>query len=155
MSLDKAIDQLETVIAEVRQASLTDDKTTLGSALALRQQERLINEGSSEFDVVAFGDLNDFKSLNDENGHEAGDIALRKVGETLKEVLSKNVGAKAFRQSGDEFVILLSQQSVESFLSVATSFGSILFSHRNEEIEDGYEHRLRLERWKSKLPRPH
>jgi GGDEF domain-containing protein len=66
MSLDEAISRLETVIAEVRQASLIDEKTALGSALALRNQERLINDGTSDFDVIVFGDLNDFKRLNDD-----------------------------------------------------------------------------------------
>jgi GGDEF domain-containing protein len=64
MSLEESIERLERLIAEVRQASLTDDKTTLGSALALRQEENLINEGTSEFGVVVFGDLNNFKQLN-------------------------------------------------------------------------------------------
>ena len=45
MKLDEAIEGLETLIAEVRRASLTDDKTSLGSALALRQEAGLINEG--------------------------------------------------------------------------------------------------------------
>lgn len=81
MSLDESIERLERLIAEVRQASLTDDKTTLGSALALRQEENLINEGTSEFGVVVFGDLNNFKQLNDDHSHEAGDVAINSVGQ--------------------------------------------------------------------------
>ncbi|SRR6266498_3610093 len=76
MSLDESIERLERLIAEVRQASLTDDKTTLGSALALRQEERLINEGTSEFGVVVFGDLNDFKQLNE---HHPGSLHQRNI----------------------------------------------------------------------------
>jgi GGDEF domain-containing protein len=87
MSLDESIERLERLIAEVRQASLTDDKTTLGSALALRQEERLINEGTSEFGVVVFGDLNDFKQLNDDHSHEAGDVAINSVGQTIHKIL--------------------------------------------------------------------
>jgi len=83
MSLDEAIGRLEELVAEVRQASLTDDKTPLGSALALRQEARLINQGKSPFNVIAFADLNDFKNLNDVHGHNAGDVALNKVGETI------------------------------------------------------------------------
>jgi hypothetical protein len=36
MNLDEAIEGLERFVAELRQAALTDDKTRLGSALALR-----------------------------------------------------------------------------------------------------------------------
>lgn len=100
MSLDEAIGRLEKLIAEVREASLIDDKTPLGSLLALRQEGRLINAGSSEFSVVVFGDLNDFKNLNDEFGHEAGNIAIRSVGETLQQTIAEAHQGKAFRQSG-------------------------------------------------------
>src|SRR6266704_1706935 len=101
MSLDESIERLERLIAELRQASLTDDKTTLGSALALKQEERLINEGASEFKVVVFGDLNDFKQLNEDHSHEAGNVAINSVGEVIHKIVIVGLQAKAFRQSGD------------------------------------------------------
>lgn len=134
MSLDDAIGQLESLVAEIRRVSFYDDKTPLGNALALAQEERRINEGVSEFDVIIFGDLNDFKHLNDEYGHEAGDLAIKRVGETIHEIVAEGTLAKAFRQSGDEFVILLKQDLVERFLSVASSFGHIFFSHKGQEL---------------------
>lgn len=133
MSLGEAIERLETLVAEIKRVSFTDDKTSLGSALALRQEARLISEGVSEFNVVVFGDLNDFKHLNDEHGHEAGDVAINKVGETIKKIVIDQLQAKAFRQSGDEFVILLKQDLVERFLLAASSFGNIVFSY-NEKV---------------------
>ncbi len=51
MDLDDKIGQLEDLISEVRQASLTDDKTILGSSLAFRREARSINQGESEFNV--------------------------------------------------------------------------------------------------------
>lgn len=135
MTLDESIERLERLIAEVRQASLTDDKTTLGSALALRQEERLINEGTSEFGVVVFGDLNDFKQLNDDHSHEAGDVAINSVGQIIHKIAIEDLQARAFRQSGDEFVVLLRQDSVKDFLSVVASLGSIEFSHKGQELK--------------------
>lgn len=134
MSLDKAIGQLENLVAEIRRVSFTDDKTTLGSALALGQEARLISEGASDFNVVVFGDLNDFKHLNDEHGHEAGDVAINKVGETIYKIVVEGLQAKAFRQSGDEFIILLKQDLVGRFLSVASSLGNITFSYNEKEL---------------------
>jgi GGDEF domain-containing protein len=61
-------------------------------------------------------------------------VAINKVGETLASVCER-LQARAFRQSGDEFVILLKQKSVEEFLSVVSSFGHIPFSHKEEELE--------------------
>src|SRR4051812_45866431 len=135
MSLDEAIGQLETLVAEIRRVSITDDKTSLGNALALGQEERLINEGASPFKVIVFGDLNDFKHLNDDHGHEAGNVAIREVGETIRRIIIEGLQAKAFRQSGDEFVILLKQDLVEEFLSVTSSFGNIVFSYKDKELK--------------------
>lgn len=134
MSLDEAIERLETLVAEIKRVSFTDDKTSLGSALALRQEGRLISEGASEFNVVVFGDLDDFKHLNEEHGYEAGDVAIHNVGETIHKIVVDDLKAKGFRKSGDEFVILLKQDLLESFLSAASSFGNISFSHKEEEL---------------------
>jgi diguanylate cyclase (GGDEF)-like protein len=94
MNLDEAIEGLEKLVAEVRNASLTDDKTRLGSALALRQEARLINEGISESDVIVFGDLDDFKHLNDIYGHDAGDVAINKVGEIVHKLIVEDLKGK-------------------------------------------------------------
>ena len=54
---------------------------------------------------LAFLDLNDFKALNDQHGHQAGDLALQQVGQ----VLARHVGASwvAGRWGGDEFIVAL------------------------------------------------
>src|SRR5256714_4839928 len=126
--------QLENLISEIRRASLADDKTILGNAVALEYEEKSVNEGTSEFNVVVFGDLNDFKQLNDEHGYAAGDLAIRVAGETINKLVVGELQAKAFRKSGDEFVILLRQDMVEKFLSLATSFGDILFFYNEKEL---------------------
>ncbi len=72
MTLDESIGQLEKIVAEIRRISFADDKTSLGNAQALLLEERLINAGASEFNVIVFGDLNQLKSLNYQYGHEAG-----------------------------------------------------------------------------------
>ena len=135
MNLDEAIEGLEKLVAEVRNASLTDDKTPLGSALALRQEARSINRGITKFDVVVFGDLNEFKHLNDLEGHDAGDVAINKVGEVIHKVIVEELEGKAFRQSGDEFVILLQQHQIAKLLTVAASFQSIGFSYNRKRLE--------------------
>ncbi|HXL79322.1 MAG TPA: GGDEF domain-containing protein [Pyrinomonadaceae bacterium] len=134
MNLDEAIEGLEKRVAEVRNASLTDDRTRLGSVLALRQEERSINEGTSEFDVIIFGDLNDFKHLNDLHGHDAGNVALTEVGEVLWKFVIEDLQGKAYRQSGDEFVILLKLGLLDRFLLALTSFTNIPFSHNQQDL---------------------
>jgi diguanylate cyclase (GGDEF)-like protein len=55
-------------------------------------------------------DIDDFKSYNDRNGHQAGDVALRTTAQALKATLrSADV---ACRYGGEEFCILLPQTSL-------------------------------------------
>ena len=57
-------------------------------------------------------DLDDFKSVNDREGHLAGDRLLRRVAETLREAL-RDADA-AGRIGGDEFVLLLPGMGVDA-----------------------------------------
>ena len=135
MNLDEAILQLEEIVSQIRQATFADDKTALGNSLALSREISLIEVGQSDFNIIVFGDLNDFKALNDIHGHEAGDIAIRQVGETIQKQFIEELGAKAFRQSGDEFVILLKQESLKDFQTKVSIFESIPFSHKGKSLE--------------------
>ncbi len=55
-------------------------------------------------------DIDDFKSYNDRNGHQAGDVALKITAHSLKAVLrSADI---ACRYGGEEFCILLPQTSL-------------------------------------------
>ncbi|MEO8410903.1 MAG: GGDEF domain-containing protein [Propionivibrio sp.] len=55
--------------------------------------------------AVAFLDLDDFKTLNDSQGHEVGDRALQAVADALREAL--RVADQIARLGGDEFAVLL------------------------------------------------
>jgi len=55
--------------------------------------------------AFVMGDIDDFKKLNDEQGHLAGDRVLKNIGKILRESLRPTDAA--FRCGGDEFVILM------------------------------------------------
>ncbi len=61
--------------------------------------------------TLAVIDADRFKSLNDTHGHPAGDVVLRKIGETLRESFrqSDTVG----RYGGEEFVVILPETDIE------------------------------------------
>jgi diguanylate cyclase (GGDEF)-like protein len=57
--------------------------------------------------AVMFMDLDDFKSINDTHGHQAGDSILRTIGARLTENTRKDDTVS--RIGGDEFLFLLMQ----------------------------------------------
>lgn len=69
----------------------------------------LIQEARERKSRIAclFFDLDHFKSINDTYGHEVGDLVLKEVGVRLK--LHNTDKVKAFRLSGDEFVVVMSE----------------------------------------------
>jgi diguanylate cyclase (GGDEF)-like protein len=135
MNLDTAITELEKLASSIRDLSLVDDKTTLGNTLALSKEIPIFDNSQSKFDTVIFGDINDFKKLNDTEGHEAGDFAIKRIGEKIQSDFVQKLNAKAFRQSGDEFVILLRQESIKEFQKIASDFKIVPFNYKEKILE--------------------
>ena len=55
--------------------------------------------------AVAYLDVNDFKDINDTQGHQRGDEILQKLGAAIKQV--SRLEDSCFRYGGDEFCIIL------------------------------------------------
>ena len=56
-------------------------------------------------------DMNDLKILNDKYGHEAGDEALKKVADIMRDYVCKE--ATVYRVGGDEFMIFFKDATEE------------------------------------------
>ena len=98
---------------EFQLMSITDPLTTLPNRRYL--EERLTEElnRSKRYDYpmsFLMIDIDDFKTYNDSNGHQAGDLALQIAAHSLKGALrSADI---ASRYGGEEFCILLPQTSM-------------------------------------------
>jgi len=57
---------------------------------------------------ILFLDLDGFKEINDNLGHETGDLVLKEVSQRIERVIEqKNLNGAIFRLGGDEFIIHL------------------------------------------------
>jgi len=81
-------------------------------------EDNLYNEKAHENKNLIYGlgilDLDFFKKVNDEYGHDRADDVLLGMGKLLKEKIEKN-GFVA-RWGGEEFIFLIKSQSMESIL---------------------------------------
>ena len=98
--------QLHETITRLERASDIDDLTGVYNRRA--GEKRLSEEvARAERDLqafqLAFLDINDFKAINDEHGHSAGDAAISHVAALLQ--LNVRRGDWVARWGGDEFVV--------------------------------------------------
>ncbi len=90
--------------------------------------------------AVLFIDLNKFKTVNDQLGHNAGDLALKEVAQRLRDSLrTEDLVA---RYAGDEFVILLDNIDGSDHLAQANSTIRRIFAQPLESL--GPDNRLEL-----------
>lgn len=77
-----------------------------------------LSRRSGEHLSVLMIDIDFFKSLNDEFGHEAGDNALCLVSRTIKDTLTRETDFVA-RYGGEEFAVILQITKIEGAIVVA------------------------------------
>lgn len=102
------------------QASLKDPLTGAGNRAALEQslaRETELSRRHGQALSVIMLDMDHFKNLNDDYGHQAGDAVLRATALLLKEQL-RNIDM-VFRFGGEEFVLVLSNTSSKAATVVA------------------------------------
>ncbi len=119
----------EYVVAEFR--SITDYKNVLRQAVELMNHDDLTGLANrrhlkSRFWVlrkrrvpmaVLYFDLNGFKRINDDHGHELGDKVLSVIGQRLKQGVRP--GEMVARIGGDEFAVLLADAEMGTLDRVA------------------------------------
>lgn len=116
------------------------EKTTIDPLTGLRNKHHLQDkhgEGTGRtpgFQSLLFIDVDNFKTINDQYGHLAGDEVLRALADCIKStVRSAN---EAIRFGGDEFVVILEETSAEDAFLVAerirSAAGALTFTGEGE-----------------------
>ncbi|MFT7433468.1 MAG: diguanylate cyclase (GGDEF)-like protein/PAS domain S-box-containing protein [Alphaproteobacteria bacterium] len=95
---------------ELMRLATQDHLTTLSNrkvfddnlTMSIKQAKRYDRQGA-----VLYIDLNQFKAINDNYGHKAGDAILQEVGKVLKEVFRETDTVS--RIGGDEFAVIMNE----------------------------------------------
>ena len=112
--LAQAVDQLEGELRRLSDEVSTDQLTQIANRRGLAQAfdaeaARIAQSGGAL--AVGLLDIDNFKRLNDELGHQAGDTALKALAASIAAVLRPT--DKVARYGGEEFVVLLPQTDVQ------------------------------------------
>jgi diguanylate cyclase (GGDEF)-like protein len=108
MTLKRERDLARAEVTELDELSNSDPLTGLLNRRAIDARfEDLRRQG---YDTFALVDLDHFKRVNDNHGHDTGDAVLR----TVASVLGQCGGAIAFRIGGEEFLLLMRGEQTEA-----------------------------------------
>lgn len=113
ISTQKELTQTRIHADEMNELALKDALTGVGSKLAYdRQVEKLTDElaqGIARFGIVVI-DMNDLKRMNDNYGHEQGNLAIKKTCSLICDVFKHS---PVYRFGGDEFVVVVKDRDYD------------------------------------------
>lgn len=137
--LSERVVELETELRRLSQEVSTDQLTQIANRRGLMQAfdaERARLERTGAPLAVGLLDVDNFKRLNDDLGHAAGDVALK----TLASVVSKALRPTDLvaRYGGEEFVVLLPDTPLDEGEQILTrlqrSLTGSLFMHEHKQV---------------------
>jgi diguanylate cyclase (GGDEF)-like protein len=106
--------------AELGQLARWDPLTQLGNRRSLDEDLKVLHARSQRYGrgyCLAICDVDSFKASNDTYGHQAGDEARRAVAATMAREV--RAGDGVYRFGGEEFVLVLPEQTLETGLIAA------------------------------------
>lgn len=95
----------------LHKASITDTLTGIGNRLALRLDYE--NYQNHEVCVVLI-DIDDFKGVNDNYGHDVGDLMLVMTAKLISNVFGREA---CYRYGGDEFLVIVADPDMEECIA--------------------------------------
>ena len=100
------------------------------SDYSAKLQARVDNGNCIRYAVGIF-DCNDLKKINDEYGHDKGDIYLKTASRTIKIVFQNH---QVFRIGGDEFAIILENEDCDNIDSLVKMFENFVIRINDEAL---------------------
>lgn len=122
--------ELEKLMRDMEAISLTDGLTGIANRRALEQRLLLEWQRASRYQhplSVLMLDIDYFKRLNDEFGHDAGDETLRQVAQLLTE--SARETDMVCRFGGEEFMLIMIETGLADAVQVAERMRAYVATH--------------------------
>lgn len=112
--------KLEAAYAKLEQIAKTDPLTDLSNRRDMiekmeHEQKRFSRNGKSF--VLLMSDIDDFKKINDDNGHDCGDFILESLAKQMKSTVRKQ--DITGRWGGEEFLMLLPETDIDGGFALA------------------------------------
>ena len=128
--LEEKNQALRIALGKLEKAALTDPLTGLWNRRAmyrrLRDEKERFDRGGKAFSVI-IGDVDHFKTFNDNYGHDCGDFVLEAIADILEQNLRKQDTVS--RWGGEEFLILLPETQIDGAYSKTESIREVLCNH--------------------------
>jgi diguanylate cyclase (GGDEF)-like protein len=147
--------QQQNLHRQITTDSLTgvSDRILLNSTL--EQAARRVDEEGQNASLVAL-DLDYFKDINDEYGHDVGDEVLKRVGATLRRSVRKS--DSVFRFGGEEFILLFADIEPEQCMRIVEKLRLTIEGLTIEPVERvsasfGLAHKRKGESWQDWMKR--
>lgn len=109
---------------DLARAASTDMLTNLPNRRALEERAQELEGAGAEDVLFLLLDVDHFKRINDEHGHDTGDAVLRAIGATIRRTLRD--GDFAARVGGEEFAILVRTGDRDNGRIIAERFRAAL-----------------------------
>lgn len=138
-ALSDRVSELENELRRLSDEVSTDQLTQVANRRGLMQAfETARAQAARDGSPLAIGllDVDNFKRLNDELGHSAGDVALRSLAGVISQSLRPADAVARF--GGEEFVVLLPETALDDAAQILTrlqrSLSQGLFMHERKTV---------------------
>ncbi|WP_016956211.1 diguanylate cyclase [Catenovulum agarivorans] len=124
--IHQSIEHLEHMV-KLKQLADLDSMTGLFNRYAFFTQanQQLVSQGDNEY-AVAILDIDHFKRVNDELGHDMGDQVIKDLAHTLREEFAQET---LCRMGGEEFVILFKDGNQQTHGHLLNAFREEISEH--------------------------
>lgn len=137
--LEQAYQKLKLAYEEIEIAAKTDSLTQLSNRRdifeKLFNEKKAVENGCETFSII-LADIDDFKAINDNYGHDCGDVVLQEVSRVIRSRLRQQ--DTAARWGGEEFLVLLTETRYKEAFRMAEQIHRALsektFSIREHHI---------------------